>query len=168
LACHDVVHKLEHPLGICPQSLLLEDGKIHSIQVYEESLKSDFLVTVSPIYDAQGTVTGSVHVMHDITDTRRAEDAIRTANKKLTMLSSITRHDILNQIMGLRTYLELSKALEHNPEQLGYIEKEEAAAEAIGQQIEFTRYRCWGSRMARSQEGHPRCGRATESRRDYA
>ncbi len=138
--CHDVVHHLGEPPGICPHSLLLADGKIHSVDVHEETLKSDFHVTVSPIYDAQGKVTGSVHVMHDITETRRAEDAIRIANKKLNMLSSITRHDILNQIMGLRTYLELSKELEQDPGSLRYIEKEIAAADAIGQQIEFTRF----------------------------
>ncbi|MFH0968187.1 MAG: ATP-binding protein [Methanobacteriota archaeon] len=56
------------------------------------------------------------------------------------MLSSITRHDILNQLMVLRNYLELSKEDEKNPEILEYMEKEDKAAEAIENQITFTKY----------------------------
>jgi len=68
-----------------------------------------------------------------------SEEALLQANKKLSMLSSITRHDILNQLTGLRTYLELSKGQVTDPVLLGYIQKEEQAAEAIQWQIEFTR-----------------------------
>jgi signal transduction histidine kinase len=56
------------------------------------------------------------------------------------MLSSITRHDILNQIMGLRTYLDLSREELKGTRFAAFIEKEDQAAEAIQRQIEFTRY----------------------------
>jgi PAS domain S-box-containing protein len=55
----------------------------------------------------------------DITDIRRAEDALQLANKKLNLLSSITRHDINNQILVLGGFLDLlhekvgNPALEH-------------------------------------------------------
>jgi signal transduction histidine kinase len=68
------------------------------------------------------------------------ETALREANKKLNLLSSITRHDIRNQLLSLTAYLELSK------ETLGdavrtseYILKEERAANAIERQIIFTK-----------------------------
>jgi signal transduction histidine kinase len=56
------------------------------------------------------------------------------------MLSSITRHDILNKLTGLRMYLELSKESVNDPVFLEYIEKEIDAAGAIERQIEFTRF----------------------------
>jgi signal transduction histidine kinase len=56
------------------------------------------------------------------------------------MLSSITRHDILNQVMGLRAYLELSKEDLKDTEHEAFIDKEDQAAESIQRQIEFTRY----------------------------
>ena len=40
----------------------------------------------------------------DITEQKRAEEALRQANKKLTLLSSITRHDINNQLTILLGY----------------------------------------------------------------
>jgi signal transduction histidine kinase len=76
----------------------------------------------------------------DITDRKAAENALHLANKKLQLLSSITRHDILNQLMALRGYLELSAGLVGDPERMQeYIRKEEKAAETIEQQITFTR-----------------------------
>ena len=74
----------------------------------------------------------------DLTERKQAEHALQEANKKLTMLNQITRHDILNQIMGLQTYLELSKEDVKDPVFMGYIQKEEQAVEAIQLQIEFT------------------------------
>jgi len=68
-----------------------------------------------------------------------SEDAFGTANKKLNLLSSITRHDIRNQLMALITFLELTRMKVTDPEVLRYIEKEQAAAEAIRRQIGFTK-----------------------------
>ncbi len=72
-------------------------------------------------------------------DLRRSEDALRTANEKLNLLSNITRHDILNQITALKGYIELMQE-EKDPGAVSrYIEKQELIAGAIENQINFTR-----------------------------
>jgi PAS domain S-box-containing protein len=79
-------------------------------------------------------------IFHDITERKRAEDAILQANKQLNLLSSITRHDILNQLMALKGYLELSHEMIDDPKTLiEYIKKEEKAANTIEDQITFTK-----------------------------
>ncbi|MBN2734325.1 MAG: PAS domain S-box protein [Methanomicrobiaceae archaeon] len=88
----------------------------------------------------EGKVTGFNYVMTDFTERKTAEIGLREANKKLNMLSSITRHDILNMIMVIRGYLELSDDVEKDPIMQGYIEKEKEAVDTIQHQIEFTRY----------------------------
>jgi signal transduction histidine kinase len=75
----------------------------------------------------------------EIGERTRVEEALSQASNKLGILNSITRHDILNQLTGLRIYLELSKEDTRDKRMLEYIEKEEQAAEAIRLQIEFTR-----------------------------
>jgi len=76
----------------------------------------------------------------DITDRKRAEEALRQANKQLNLLSSITRHDILNQLLALKGYLELSHDVIDKPENLRkYIKKEQQAANTIENQITFTK-----------------------------
>ncbi|MCX6690308.1 MAG: PAS domain S-box protein, partial [Methanoregula sp.] len=76
----------------------------------------------------------------DISNVKRVEGALRQANKQLNILSGITRHDILNQLMALKGYLELSHEVIDNPTTLiEYIAKEEKAANTIEHQITFTR-----------------------------
>lgn len=76
----------------------------------------------------------------DITQRKNVEVALHQANNKLNMLSSITRHDILNMIMAIRGYLELSEDLVDNPELKEYMMRENEAVDSIQRQIEFTRY----------------------------
>jgi len=68
-----------------------------------------------------------------------SQKAFEVANKKLNLLSSITRHDIRNQLMALLGYVELSKAKTTDPELLQFIGQEENAARNIERQIEFTK-----------------------------
>jgi PAS domain S-box-containing protein len=138
--CFEIVHHSGLPIRSCPHQLLIDDGKEHVQEIHEDTLNGDFLVTASPLKDASGTVTGCVHVLHDITEPKRAEKALQQALKKLNMLSSITRHDILNQLMVLGGYLLISKESVTDPEILGFLKKEEEAVTSIRRQIEFTRY----------------------------
>src|SRR5512137_95320 len=138
--CYDVVHHLGMPPRSCPHQLLMNDGKEHFSEIHEDTLHGDFLVTASPLRDVSGTLIGSVHVLHDISEPKRAEKALQMAAKKLNILSSITRHDILNQLMILGGYLVLSKDTVKDPELLTFIKKEEDAVTSIRRQIEFTRY----------------------------
>jgi len=65
--------------------------------------------------------------------------ALKLGNKKLNMLSSITRHDILNQVNVLFLVFDLSKDEEKDPVIIEYLEKGERAAKTIESQITFTR-----------------------------
>ena len=89
---------------------------------------------------ADGMILRMVGTLSDITGRKLAEEALQTANRQLNLLSSVTRHDILNQLMALKAYLELSHDILDNKEILtSYIRKEEQVAEAIERQITFTR-----------------------------
>ncbi|OPY38650.1 MAG: response regulator PleD [Methanoregula sp. PtaU1.Bin051] len=45
------------------------------------------------------------------TERKRVEDALANANKKLQLMASITRHDLLNQLTALHEYIELAQAV---------------------------------------------------------
>ena len=70
----------------------------------------------------------------------KAQIAFQTANKKLNILSSITRHDILNQLTVLLGYQEIAEEKCKDPELLEIMKKEQNSADAIRRQIEFTRH----------------------------
>ncbi|MGB7787474.1 ATP-binding protein [Methanoregula sp.] len=75
----------------------------------------------------------------DITDNKLSQEALTQANKKLNLLNNVTRHDILNQLTALLGYLELSRQDTTDTHLLKYLMKEEQAANAIRNQILFTR-----------------------------
>ncbi|MDD1680047.1 MAG: PAS domain-containing sensor histidine kinase [Methanoregula sp.] len=75
----------------------------------------------------------------DITDHKEARNALALANRKLNLLISITGHDILNQVTGLRAAAELEKLRTTDPGTLRFIGQEETAAQNIQRQIAFAR-----------------------------
>jgi PAS domain S-box-containing protein len=77
--------------------------------------------------------------LHDITERNMAERALRLVNTKLNLLSSVTRHDVFNQLTILMGFLEMVRTIEKNPVALGYIHKAETSAETIRRQIAFSR-----------------------------
>lgn len=76
----------------------------------------------------------------DITDRIQAEQATVQANKKLNILSSITRHDILNKITALYAYLDISRDVCTTQSQCEHIDKEIEIIQALQRQVEFTKY----------------------------
>ncbi len=48
-------------------------------------------------------------IVRDVTDRKQTQAALVAANRKMHLLSSITRHDILNQLTVLQGYLEFMK-----------------------------------------------------------
>jgi PAS domain S-box-containing protein len=78
--------------------------------------------------------------IRDITGRKRTEDALALANRKLALLSSITRHDIRNQLLALEGYLDISKKFLEDPASIAeFVAKEEKIADTIARQINFSR-----------------------------
>ncbi len=77
--------------------------------------------------------------IRDITERKRAEDALALASRKLNLMSGITRHDIMNQLTVLSGSLELSLGNIKDPEGLTHINRAQKAAKTIQHQIAFTR-----------------------------
>jgi PAS domain S-box-containing protein len=75
----------------------------------------------------------------DITDRRQAEDALHLANKKLTLLTSISRHDINNQLTVLQGNLGILGKKLSDPELNEYLKKVSASAQRISSMIRFTK-----------------------------
>lgn len=93
----------------------------------------------SPLRGTDGAISGVVAVIIDITDLKIAQNSIEQINSKLNLLSSITRHDILNSLTGVLGYLAYAEN-EEDPKLLQkYIHKAYQTSLQIQEQIEFTR-----------------------------
>lgn len=78
--------------------------------------------------------------INDITELHQYQDALREVNRKLHLLSNITRHDILNQVMILAASLELIRIKREEGAPIDMdLTRCESAKEAINHLIQFTR-----------------------------
>ena len=91
---------------------------------------------------AKITVAGRpflIGIFRDITWQKQAEEALRLTNRKLNLLSSVTRHDVVNQLTALRGFTVLTKRYSSDPEFLNLIGRQEELMARIEGEILFTR-----------------------------
>jgi hypothetical protein len=77
LTCYEAVHGENAPPPFCPHAKLLADGKPHAAEVFEKRLQGVFDVSATPLLSPVGDLVGSVHVAHDITERKRAEEELK-------------------------------------------------------------------------------------------
>ncbi|EJG07540.1 multi-sensor signal transduction histidine kinase [Methanofollis liminatans DSM 4140] len=93
----------------------------------------------TPITGSDGRVAGVVLMVNDVTELKRTETALSQANRKLNLLSSITRHDILNSLHVLYGYLDLASTSGDEGEKTVFIGKAIEQVKKIRSEIDFTR-----------------------------
>ena len=96
------------------------------------------LVSATPLFSG-GTFTGSFAMITDISDRITAEDALRLANRRLMLMSSVTRHDLLNTIISSRGYLAMARHMTRDPGLLEILSRLETVIDAMEAQVSFTR-----------------------------
>ena len=93
----------------------------------------------APLYDSEGKRTGAIESIRDITDRKMAEGALGSVNRKLKLLTGITRHDIRNQLSILRGHLALLQKEQPDLSTGAHFRKIIAAAGYISSMIQFTK-----------------------------
>ena len=71
--CYFWFHGTDAAPDYCPHAKLLRDNTGHKIEIYEELLGGHCEVIVAPYYDPDGTLMGSVHIIRDINERKKAE-----------------------------------------------------------------------------------------------
>ena len=91
------------------------------------------------IYNEKGEFVELLSVGNDITGRKRAEEALSSANRKLNLLSSVTRHDVLNQLNVLTGYLGLVRERVSDVDTAALLSRAWDSAWTIRRLIAFTK-----------------------------
>lgn len=136
---------------VAPASREESEKNIHNILSHADPKTSHEILIVTPSGKKHTCMVKSVpitfqdtpaimSVLTDITERKLVEDALRTLNRKLNLLSGITRHDIKNQLMALGAYLQLGYDAADNPREVReFLTKGTRITEVVGRQINFTK-----------------------------
>jgi len=115
----------------------MKSSSYESVRIRKDGTRFPVEVNIHRMtYDGREVIMSSAR---DITVRKRTEEMIRRANGKLSLLSTITRHDINNQLTVLRSYLAILEMKQDDPSFDAYIRKAKNAAESISAMIRFTR-----------------------------
>jgi PAS domain S-box-containing protein len=112
LACYQMIHRTNSPPLFCPHSKLITDLHKHEEEINDENLGGACLVTTSPIFDDKGELQGSVHIIKNINERKKAEDKVRESEATLQgILDSATESIWLfssdgTVLLGNKTALE--------------------------------------------------------------
>ncbi|PKL56058.1 MAG: histidine kinase [Methanomicrobiales archaeon HGW-Methanomicrobiales-6] len=103
-----------------------------------------------PVYGSNGHPVAIDYAIHDITAWKQTEAALIQANRKLTLMNSIVRHDIVNQVTVVLGNIGLLQEQPLDADVSAALDKLQAAVKIIQSQIEFTRdYQDLGVRTPR-------------------
>ncbi len=75
--CYDVIHHQSEPLADCPHMEMLVTKETVTRDIYNEAMGRHLMVSVSPIFDKDGELQGSVHYMKDITKIKESEEELK-------------------------------------------------------------------------------------------
>jgi PAS domain S-box-containing protein len=128
------------PDNIAAKRMKAVDAK-SSVFTFPHRIASGEIRTVevrsSPITMKGRTILFSI--INDITEQKLAEEALKQANKKLNLLSSITRHDINNQLLTLNGFISLLHDKNPDPALDHYFSRVTQAISRISAMIRFTK-----------------------------
>ncbi|RMF91656.1 MAG: PAS domain S-box protein, partial [Methanobacteriota archaeon] len=80
--CYRFFHGTDSPPEGCPHEKLLRSNHPETMEMVMETLEGTYLVTVAPILSESGRIEGVLHIAKDITERKRAEEALRRSEEK--------------------------------------------------------------------------------------
>ncbi len=111
----------------------------HAVIAGNDGVTRDYEVTCREIATTVGGYNGRLLMFRDETEKLKARQAIEMTNRKLNLLSSITRHDMQNKLVGLSGYIQLAKGEKDEAVVRNYLSAMEKILLVFQQELEFTR-----------------------------
>ena len=92
----------------------------------------------APVVGRDGKCYGRTWMFRDITERIRTENALHEANRKLNLMSSMTRHDISNKVFAIKGHLALLTISQPSLASNEHLRKAEIETDQVSAMIQFS------------------------------
>jgi signal transduction histidine kinase len=143
--CYELIHKTDCPHQDCPHQKTLKTRKPAIAEFFEPTLGTYVEVSTSPIFNENGDVKGSVHVMRDISERKQMEQQLMLTDRLASVgeLASGVAHELnnpLTSVIGFSQLLMEGEIPDNIKEDLSLINSEaQRAANVVKNLLTFAR-----------------------------
>ena len=109
------------------------------IACHREGHRITIEIRSTPVMDSSGTLTGFRGIALDVTELRRAEEALQQARSKLNLLNIVTFQDIQTAAFTMSAYQELIRKNLTDPKAKSYLKKENTSLQIIIDSLNFAK-----------------------------
>jgi PAS domain S-box-containing protein len=106
---------------------------------FHEGRGAHLRFSAKALVDAEGTMTGAIESIRDVTDRVMTETALRNTSSRLNILAGIVRHDLAKKLSVLYVHLAEGMTKFTSPDVLSFIAAVRESANGIRRQIEISR-----------------------------
>ena len=109
IKCYEYYHGMDCPPENCLSCACLETGTPDSFEIFEPHLNKYLEIRAMPRLDRDNQVVGLVHVIRDISERKKVEDALQRAEQLKTVGEWATGlvHEIKNPLAGIKGSVEV-------------------------------------------------------------
>ncbi|MDD4954666.1 MAG: PAS domain S-box protein [Candidatus Omnitrophica bacterium] len=105
--CYSTVHETNEPCLNCPHQNTMKTKKPSRLEYFEERFNAYFEVSTSPIFDENGEVMGSVHIIKDITERKKVEQELARAAELKSHFTSMVSHELRTPLTAIKESISI-------------------------------------------------------------
>src|SRR5205823_8460480 len=102
----------------CWMALALAEGKEYNGQEIlverPDGTRRTALAHANPFHDDSGKLLGAVNVLVDITERKRAEEALKEADRRKSEFLAMLAHELRNPLAPIRNGLQIMRLAKHS------------------------------------------------------
>jgi PAS domain S-box-containing protein len=107
--CYNYYHGTDSPPEMCPSCECLKNGKPVTFEMFEPHLNKFLEIRAMPRFDKNRLIGGIIHVIRDITERRKVDEALQRAHQMNLVgeWAAGLAHEIKNSLAGIKVSVEV-------------------------------------------------------------
>lgn len=105
--CYSIVHGTKEPCIDCPHQYTVKTKKPARLEYFDSRFNAYLEASTSPIFDKNNEVVGTVHIIKDITERKKAEQKLKEAAELKSHFTSMVSHELRTPLTAIKESISI-------------------------------------------------------------